>query len=118
MITVLATGARAELREGLVHAATSFYSSGRTLASLSRDPYYFLGTLMRGRRLIAVCVGITLVVLAIYLARIKPVYQASARLLVLQHGGQPLYGRQWRSPVTTLCSSPWTGILTRSQPTS
>ncbi len=57
---------------------------------LVEDLYDFLGTLVRGWRLIAVCVGITLVLAVIYLARVKPVYQASARLLVLQHGGQPL----------------------------
>ena len=45
---------------------------------------------MRGCRLIAVSVGITLALAVIYLARVKPVYLASARLLVLQHGGQPL----------------------------
>ena len=50
----------------------------------------FLGTIVRGWRLIAVCVAITLTLAVIYLARVKPVYQASARLLVLQHGGQPL----------------------------
>jgi len=54
------------------------------------DLYDFLGTLVRGWRLIAVCVGMTLTLAVIYLARVKPVYQASARLLVLQHGGQPL----------------------------
>jgi capsular exopolysaccharide synthesis family protein len=57
---------------------------------LVEDLYDFLGTLVRGWRLIAVCVAITLVLAVIYLARAKPVYQASARLLVLQHGGQPL----------------------------
>jgi len=57
---------------------------------LSKDLYEFLGTIVRGWRLIAVCVGITLALAVIYLARVKPVYQASARLLVLQHGGQPL----------------------------
>ena len=54
------------------------------------DLYDFLGTLVRDWRLIAVCVGITLTLAVIYLARVKPVYLASARLLVLQHGGQPL----------------------------
>ena len=58
--------------------------------TLVEDLYEFLGTIVRGWRLIAVCVGITLALAAIYLARVKPVYQASARLLVLQHGGQPL----------------------------
>src|SRR5271166_7172846 len=54
------------------------------------DLYDFLGTLVRDWRLIAVCVGITLTLAVIYLARVKPVYLASARLLVLQHGGRPL----------------------------
>ncbi len=57
---------------------------------LVEDLYEFLGTIERGWRLIAVCVGITLALAVIYLARVKPVYLASARLLVLQHGGQPL----------------------------
>jgi len=57
---------------------------------LVEDLYDFLGTIVRGWRLIAVCVGITLALVVIYLARVKPVYLASARLLVLQHGGQPL----------------------------
>ena len=57
---------------------------------LVEDLSDFLGTIVRGWRLIAVCVGITLALAVIYLARVKPVYLASARLLVLQHGGQPL----------------------------
>ncbi len=57
---------------------------------LVEDLYDFLGTVVRGWRLVAVCVAITITVAAIYLAQAKPVYQASARLLVLQHGGQPL----------------------------
>src|SRR5271157_287055 len=57
---------------------------------LVEDLYDFLGTLVRGWRLIAVCVGITLALAVIYLARVKPVYLASARLLVQQHGGQTL----------------------------
>ena len=57
---------------------------------LVEELYDFLGTIVRGWRLIAVCVGITLALAVIYLARVKPVYLASARLLVLQHGGQPL----------------------------
>ena len=57
---------------------------------LVEDLYDFLGTIVQGWRLIAVCVGITLALAVIYLARVKPVYLASARLLVLQHGGQPL----------------------------
>jgi len=54
------------------------------------DLYDFLSTLARDWRLIASCVGITLTLAVIYLARVKPVYLASARLLVLQHGGRPL----------------------------
>jgi len=57
---------------------------------LVEDLYDFLGTLVRGWRLVAVCVVITMTLAVIYLARAKPVYLASARLLVLQHGGQPL----------------------------
>jgi capsular exopolysaccharide synthesis family protein len=57
---------------------------------LVEDLYDFLGTLIRGWRLVAVCVAITTTLAIIYLARAKPVYQASSRLLVLQHGGQPL----------------------------
>ncbi|MGA7500539.1 MAG: Wzz/FepE/Etk N-terminal domain-containing protein, partial [Isosphaeraceae bacterium] len=49
---------------------------------LVEDLYDFLGTLVRGWRLIAVCVGIALALAVIYLARVKPVYLASARLLV------------------------------------
>src|SRR5271166_5701904 len=54
------------------------------------DLHDFLGTLVRGWRLIAGCVAITLTLAVIYLATVKPVYLASARLLVLQHGGRPL----------------------------
>ncbi len=57
---------------------------------LVEDLYDFPSTIVRGWRLIAVCVGITLPLVVIYLARVKPVYLAAARLLVLQHGGQPL----------------------------
>ena len=57
---------------------------------LVEDLYDFLGTLVRGWRLVAVCIATTMTAAVIYLATAKPVYQASARLLVLQHGGQPL----------------------------
>jgi capsular exopolysaccharide synthesis family protein len=53
--------------------------------------YDFLGTLVRGWRLIAVCVGMTLALAIIYLAMVKPGYQASAHILVLQHGGRPIH---------------------------
>ena len=89
MTTVLATGASADEND------SSMQQLPFTVRTDSRKPvedlYDFLGTLMRGWRLIAVCVGITLALAVIYLASVKPVYQASARLLVLQHGGQPLY---------------------------
>jgi uncharacterized protein involved in exopolysaccharide biosynthesis len=62
-------------------------SEGRKLVE---DLYDFLGTLVRGWRLVAFCVAITVVVAGIYLARAKPLYQATSRLLVLQHGGQPI----------------------------
>ena len=84
---------------------------------LVEDLYDFLATIVRGWRLITVYVGITLALAVIYLARVKPVYLASARLLVLQHGEQPLTGAN-APPVTTTCSSPWTGLRTRSRPTS
>jgi capsular exopolysaccharide synthesis family protein len=54
------------------------------------DVYDFLRTLVRGWRLIAVFVAITLTLAVIYLAKAKPVYRASAKLLILQQGGQPL----------------------------
>jgi succinoglycan biosynthesis transport protein ExoP len=57
---------------------------------LVEDLYDFLVSLIWRWRLIAVCVGTTLSMAVIYLANTKPVYRASARLLVLQHGGQPL----------------------------
>src|SRR5262245_25655396 len=54
------------------------------------DLYDFLRTLVRSWRLIAVSVAITLTLAIIYLAKAKPVYRASAQLLILQQGGQPL----------------------------
>ncbi len=44
------------------------------LRELVEDLYDFLGTIVRGWRLIAVCVGITLALVVIYLAKVKPVY--------------------------------------------
>jgi len=88
MVTLLAAGARADQED------SSMQNLPSTVQTDSRkfveDLYEFLGTIVRGWRLIAVSVGITLALAVIYLARVKPVYQASARLLVLQHGGQPL----------------------------
>jgi polysaccharide biosynthesis transport protein len=57
---------------------------------LVEDLYDFLVSLLRSWRLVAFCVGITLSLAVIYLVQVKPVFHASARLLVLQHGGQPL----------------------------
>jgi len=73
---------------------------------LVEDLYDFLGTIVRGWRLIAVCVGITLALAVIYLARVKPVYLASARLLVLQHGGTAAQRRQWRLQIITTTRQP------------
>ena len=49
-----------------------------------------LGIFRRGWRYIAVSVAISLMLATIYLARAKSTYEASARLLILQHGGHPL----------------------------
>ena len=88
MYTLLAAEARAnEEDSSMQKLASTVQTDSRKLVE---DLYEFLGTIVRGWRLIAVCVGITLALAVIYLARVKPVYLASARLLVLQHGGQPL----------------------------
>ena len=88
MVTLLAAGARADQEDSsMQQLPLTVQTDSRKLVE---DLYDFLGTLVRGWRLIAVCVGITLALAVIYLARVKPVYLASARLLVLQHGGQPL----------------------------
>jgi capsular exopolysaccharide synthesis family protein len=58
--------------------------------NLTASLHDLLGTLLRGWRLIAVCVAITLTLAVIYLARAKPIYNASARLLVLHQGGRPI----------------------------
>src|SRR4051794_6598084 len=54
------------------------------------DFYQLLGILGRGWRFIAIGAVISLTLAAVQLAKAKPVYQASARLLVLQQGGRPL----------------------------
>src|SRR4051794_14929219 len=46
-----------------------------------------IGILGRGWRYVAVAVAVTLTLAVIYLARCKPSYDASARLLILQQGG-------------------------------
>src|SRR5271157_3595725 len=88
MVTLLAAGARAGQEDSSMQKLPSTVQTDSR--KLVEDLYDFLGTIVRGWRLIAVCVGITLALAVIYLARVKPVYQASARLLVLEHGGQPL----------------------------
>jgi succinoglycan biosynthesis transport protein ExoP len=50
----------------------------------------YAGAMKRGWRLIVACVAIFLTIAVIYLATTKRVYQATARLLVLQQGGRPL----------------------------
>ncbi len=88
MVTLLAAGARADQEDSSMQKRPlTVQTDSRKLVE---DLYDFLGTIVQGWRLIAVCVGITKALAVIYLARVKPVYQASARLLVLQHGGQPL----------------------------
>jgi len=88
MVTLLAAGARADQEDSSMQKRPlTVQTDSRKLVEDLSD---FLGTIVRGWRLIAVCVGITLALAVIYLARVKPVYLASARLLVLQHGGQPL----------------------------
>jgi capsular exopolysaccharide synthesis family protein len=58
---------------------------------LVEDILKFLGALRRGWRLIALCTVGTLALAAIYLLAVdKPLYQAMAHLLVLQHGGRPI----------------------------
>jgi capsular exopolysaccharide synthesis family protein len=57
---------------------------------LVADTYRLLGIIRRGWRLIAVCVALCLIAAGIHLARSKTEYLASARLLVLKHGGPPL----------------------------
>jgi capsular exopolysaccharide synthesis family protein len=54
------------------------------------DFYGYLAILWRGWRYPAVLSAIALVLAMIYVARLRPTYDASARLLVLQQGGQPL----------------------------
>lgn len=49
-----------------------------------------LGILKRGWRFIAITVVICMTLAIVYLARTKPMYEASARLLVLQQGGRPV----------------------------
>jgi len=88
MYILLAAGARADEEDSSMQKLPSTVQTDSR--KLVEDLYDFLGTIVRGWRLIAVCVGITLPLVVIYLARVKPVYLASARLLVLQHGGQPL----------------------------
>lgn len=57
---------------------------------LVEDVSRFLGIARRGWRFILIGVVVCLTAGGIYLARAKPSYQASARLLVLQGGGRPL----------------------------
>src|SRR3954452_22674331 len=67
----------------------SAISDGRTRESLG-DLKEYAEAVRRGWRLIVACVAISLTIAVIYLATTKRVYQATARLLVLQQGGRPL----------------------------
>src|SRR5271166_4416441 len=90
-LALSAAGARADNEDSSMQKLLStVQTDSRKLVEEGRSLSDFLGTIVRSWRLIAVCVGITLTLAVIYLARVKPVYQASARLLVLEHGGQPL----------------------------
>ncbi|MBV8075467.1 MAG: polysaccharide biosynthesis tyrosine autokinase [Planctomycetaceae bacterium] len=55
---------------------------------LAEDLLAILGVLKRGWRFIAISVAICQALAIAYLAKAKPVHQASARLLVLQQGGR------------------------------
>src|SRR5262245_56678877 len=50
----------------------------------------YIGILRRGWRLIAISILVCLTLAVIYLAKTKRLYEATARLLVLQQGGRPI----------------------------
>lgn len=64
--------------------------TGPAGSDLIVDMRNHLSILRRGWRLIAISVLVCLTLAALYLARTKRIYQATARLLVLQQGGRPL----------------------------
>ena len=57
---------------------------------LVEDFFKVLGILKRGWRFVAIAVAICLTLAMIHVARTKPIYAASARLLVLHKGGRPV----------------------------
>src|SRR4051812_38678034 len=57
---------------------------------LAADPAHLLAILWRGRRVIAACVAGGLSPPAFYLPTTGRLYQATAKLLILQQGGRPL----------------------------
>src|SRR4051812_12223067 len=68
-------------------------NSTRQLANagdLLEELHTLLFTLRRGWRLIALSVVVCLTLAALILATSKRVYQATARLLIVQQGGRPL----------------------------
>lgn len=54
------------------------------------DVFTYLGTLRRWWRLVVLIVLASIVPAVAYLARIKPVYHGTTRLLIFQQGGKPL----------------------------
>ncbi|WP_406700171.1 polysaccharide biosynthesis tyrosine autokinase [Singulisphaera sp. Ch08] len=57
---------------------------------LIEDVFSHLGTIRRWWRLVALILVACIVPAVAYLARIKPVYHATTRLLIFQQGGKPL----------------------------
>ena len=65
-------------------------TSGMDVPGLAATIVGFSGVVGRGRRLIAVAVVACLAVAVVYLLGARPLYAATARLLILQRGGHPL----------------------------
>ena len=70
--------------------SSSSNSSQHDTRNLFDDLFRVLGILRRGWKLIAVAIVVCMAMATVHLARSKPVYSASARVLVLQQGGRPL----------------------------
>ena len=58
-------------------------------SGFGRDFAHLVDCLKRGWRLAAACVAVCLTLAVIYLAATQRLYQATARLLVLQQGSRP-----------------------------
>src|SRR5262249_27829800 len=77
-------------RTDFMREALSPATKDATPQEIIADVKEFALILRRGWRLIALCCVICLALAVVYLAAAKRVYRATARLLVLQHGGRPL----------------------------